>query len=760
MWVLGALVLTVAAIALRNAAAWYERPVPGLLVDVSGQVSFGLPDWEGTRLGLRFPQTVAPADAPELKGSRERTAVWDRAIGQAAERGFIVARVENKGHVQQVKLRIVPLEASGWWLYGGCSLIGGMLYAGAGLIALWASPRGRLARTFAVFGVNTGVFLLSLFDVHTQRSLTGPFLVAFSLAGVTLVMLALRLPDDVAFLRRRPFLEPVAYGFAIVQGLIAVVIYESGGDARLATAVFSAEVPICFVFFIVVLIIRYAMARGDRQEILRPLFLSMAPPYAVLTVGLTLAGTGVLGSFKSVVDILAYPMTLFAPFGSAYAFVKHDLWGSRALLSRIGTHVVLGAIATIAAVAIGAALAGSIGLGFRDAMAGAAASTIIAIALTALARRLSDSTLFRSRAEYKPTVEQLSTELLTITSPQEVARSIERTVRRWLPCDYVHLSLHEEPREVDAGADPTRAMNRETGELSLQVSFGSRSLASLEVGQKRGGALFTTEDVDLLRTIANQGALAIAHAQAYQELEQRRQQQAQAWRGEREALVETVAAEIAHEIRYPINYFRSVFERGARGEQLDSDDVDVGREEVDRLERLVAGLKRMAAHRLERTPESVTGLCARAEALLRDALGNRHLELQVDGMAVIRCDADKMLQVLVNLVSNGLEATGRDGRVGVSWESGPQGAELVVWDDGPGFVGDPARLFAPWFTTKPRGTGLGLAITHRLVRAHGWNVAAQRRDDRTAFVIAIRREDIVQLGTSVEPDSLRDVEVA
>jgi two-component system, NtrC family, sensor histidine kinase HydH len=263
--------------------------------------------------------------------------------------------------------------------------------------------------------------------------------------------------------------------------------------------------------------------------------------------------------------------------------------------------------------------------------------------------------------------------------------------------------------------------------------------------------------------LPNQGALALAHAQAYQELEQRRQQQAQAWRGEREALVETVAAEIAHEIRYPINYFRSVFERGARGEQLDADDVDVGREEVDRLERLVSGLKRMAAHRLERTPESVSNLCSRAEALLRDALGDRHVELHVDENAVIRCDTDKILQVLVNLLSNGLEAAGGAGRVGVSWQEAPHGADLVIWDDGPGFVGDPARLFAPWFTTKPRGTGLGLAITHRLVRAHGWNIAAQRRDSRTAFVIAIRKEDIVQSGASNgsdSSDSMREVEVA
>jgi signal transduction histidine kinase len=247
------------------------------------------------------------------------------------------------------------------------------------------------------------------------------------------------------------------------------------------------------------------------------------------------------------------------------------------------------------------------------------------------------------------------------------------------------------------------------------------------------------------------GGLALAHAHAYQELEDRRQAQAQAWRGEREALVETVAAEMAHEIRYPINYFRNLFERSAKGAQLDAEDIEVGREEVDRLERLVSGLKRMAAHRIERSPTSVSDLCTRVEALLRDSLGKRPIELDIGKDATLRCDPDKMTQVLVNLLSNGLEACGPNGRIGVDWVATPQGGELRVWDDGPGFVGEASRLFAPWYTTKPRGTGLGLAITHRLVRAHGWNVAAARRDSRTVFTVSVRYEDIVHDSASPKP---------
>jgi two-component system sensor histidine kinase HydH len=761
LWPLGALLILVATIAVRNSVVWYGRPIPGLLVDVSGSIStVGLPTWEGAKLGLRFPQKVRPAGVELPDGSLERTRAWDRAVAKSPSGAILRAELEDGTGRRLISLRMRPLEPLAWWLYAGGPIIAGLLYGGAALIALWASPRGRLARTFGIFSLNFAFFMLGMFDVHTQRSLAHVFFWSFALMPWTFAMLVMRLPDDVPLLRRFPALELICYLGAACLAAVCSVTYEVGGNTQGFQTLFGAILMVTSFVFTSVFGVRYWRARAERRRALLPLLLSMVPPYTIAGVGMLFGSVG--GSLKSLVDLLAWPAVTFAPLASAYAFVRHDLWGSRALLSRIGTHVALGALACVAAIAAGAALADGIGLGFRDALAGAAVSTLLGMTLLVAVRQLSDSTLFRSRAEYKPTIEQLSLELLMITSPEEVARAIERTVRKWLPCDRVELTL-----EGDGGSDielpSLSGTDDPVGDMQLAVAFGGRALARLDVGPKRGGALFTSEDLDLLRTIANQGALAIAHARAYQELEERRRQQAQAWRGEREALVETVAAEIAHEIRYPINYFRSVFERGAKGEALDAEDVDIGREEVDRLERLVSGLRRMAAHRLERSAISIGDLCSRADALLRDGLANRELEFDADPTVVLRCDLDKVIQILVNLVSNALEAAGEDGRVGVTWSESESGGELVVWDNGPGFLGDPARLFAPWFTTKQRGTGLGLAIAHRLVRAHGWNITAQRREDRTAFVISVRREDIVQVADSVNSmrrGALAEAEVA
>jgi signal transduction histidine kinase len=494
---------------------------------------------------------------------------------------------------------------------------------------------------------------------------------------------------------------------------------------------------------VVVFLVRFARARGERRTTLRALLLAMVPPLTILGFSQI---PDLRGTWAWLADLVAFPALSLPPLATAYAFVRHDLWGSRALLSRILTNVLVIAVVGLLSVGLGTALATELGAALPAALAGAAAAGVIAAISVAAALAAVERRLFPALAQYKPTIEQLSQELIHITSPEQVARAIEHNVERWLPCESVQLRLEPLAPALGSiaparppGQDDARAS---AGEIVLPVTFGAERLGLLHLGRKRGGALFSYDDLDLLHTIVNQGALALAHAHAYRELEARRRQQAAAWRGEREALVETVAAEIAHEVRYPLNFFRTSFERLARGVALDAEDVDIGREEIDRLERMVAGLRKMAAHRMQRRHVKLCELCERAEVLLRDTLGERSIPVDADPDVELRCDSDQATQILVNLLANALEAAGPEGDWGIELEHLSAGAELRVWDSGSGFVGDASRLFAPWYTTKERGTGLGLAITHRLVRAHGWSIVATRGQSRTVFSIGIPPVDV------------------
>lgn len=424
--------------------------------------------------------------------------------------------------------------------------------------------------------------------------------------------------------------------------------------------------------------------------------------------------------------------------------------GGRAL-----AWVVVCALSVAAGGGLGALLGAPFAHALLGSIGGAIAAAALVISTLRFARRGEDS----GRSLHKRALEQLSQELTSLASPSDVASAIERALQGLVVCETVEFSFgsveapHPTSAESESGEHPIGHSKRKHDplEVAFPVEFHGVRLGRLKVGRAPGGAPFAAHEAELVRTIAHEGALALAQAVAYSELEKRRKQQAAAWRDEREALVETLSAEIAHEVRYPINFFRTIFQRASGRRVLDDEDIEIGCEEVDRLERLVSGLRRMATQHLERRAVEVSELTSRAEVLLRDRMGDHPLIVDIEDEGAIHCDIDKITQVLVNLLANALDATEAKGGVGVAWRLTPRGGELSVWDTGPGFSGDPSRLFAPWYTTKPRGTGLGLAITHRLVRAHGWTIEAMRRDSKTLFVVAVPVSDVLLDGAHHAP---------
>src|SRR5262249_47093596 len=102
--------------------------------------------------------------------------------------------------------------------------------------------------------------------------------------------------------------------------------------------------------------------------------------------------------------------------------------------------------------------------------------------------------------------------------------------------------------------------------------------------------------------------------------------------------------------------------------------------------------------------------------------------LDLEPGVVARADADKVRQLVMNLLENALDALAavegsRQIDVAVAGVNGH--AALAIEDNGPGVPADALpRLFEPFFSLKPHGTGLGLAIAKRTVDAHGGRLAA------------------------------------
>jgi len=208
-----------------------------------------------------------------------------------------------------------------------------------------------------------------------------------------------------------------------------------------------------------------------------------------------------------------------------------------------------------------------------------------------------------------------------------------------------------------------------------------------------------------------------------------------------------MSAGIAHELNTPLAVAKGIIEKLDRDPARGLSDAESRLlvRVIGRLERLSDGLLDFA--RVREPGRDISGV----RAIVDDALqlvrldrdtGSAGIELanDVPEELAIACDADRLVQVFVNLVRNAADAVRSDGAGGSVHVSGraverdgSRWALLVVRDTGPGI--DPemlSRLFEPFASTKldARGTGLGLAVSEGIVREHGGTIIARNRADR------------------------------
>ncbi len=291
-------------------------------------------------------------------------------------------------------------------------------------------------------------------------------------------------------------------------------------------------------------------------------------------------------------------------------------------------------------------------------------------------------------------------------------------------------NAHERPR-LELLCETLRDLD---AELVLPLRAKGQVVGFWTLADARSRESFSSEEMDLLRAVADQIATSLENSKTFERVRAR----------DRFVSLGEMAAGLAHEIRNPLAAIRgavAVLQQPTDAKAAELWTVII--EEIARLNRVVESFLDYARPATRPAMIRDVGVFVKScvEAVSRSK-GRDGVELELDlepGLAELRADADQLERVVVNVVQNAYEALEERGRVKVAVRRSPAGdgwLEIQVDDDGPGMSDTTLeRAFIPFYTTKQQGTGLGLALCERLIRAQGGTIQLRSRPGEGTSVL-------------------------
>jgi len=307
--------------------------------------------------------------------------------------------------------------------------------------------------------------------------------------------------------------------------------------------------------------------------------------------------------------------------------------------------------------------------------------------------------------------------------------------------------------EADPSSVAVFARELQLGAYACAPLYGrDRPLGVLVVDNPQGREEIPPSRLGFLELFANLAGAAMENSMLLNRLEtahqELRETQERLIQGEKMAVLGEMAASVAHELRNPLVAIGGFAQRLARiaGAGREQEYASIIAREVHRMEEMLGNILAFTKKQMLCFAEChVPRLIDEAMTLEFDALTRGAVRLVTEiaePLPVIQGDAQKLRQVMINLIANARQAMAAGGVLTVRAYSatlrGDAAVAVEVEDTGGGIPADILRnIFNPFFTTKEAGTGLGLSISHRIVEQHRGQIEVENRVGGAAFILRL-----------------------
>ncbi len=214
---------------------------------------------------------------------------------------------------------------------------------------------------------------------------------------------------------------------------------------------------------------------------------------------------------------------------------------------------------------------------------------------------------------------------------------------------------------------------------------------------------------------------------------------------DRLAALGRVVAGVAHEVRNPLNSIKltlQLLERRSKKGIAASSEVQECLQEIDRLDMIVGRLLAFGRPAIaNRHTQDIAPLISQAIKMVHEPMQQKNVQIvitKVESDLVADVDGPQIIQVLINLLLNAIEASPSPGTVKLMAGSLGLNACVKIIDEGARIPDDVRpHVFDAYYTTKPNGSGLGLAVSREIVVNHGGALEFESEDAGTTFIMLL-----------------------
>jgi signal transduction histidine kinase len=206
--------------------------------------------------------------------------------------------------------------------------------------------------------------------------------------------------------------------------------------------------------------------------------------------------------------------------------------------------------------------------------------------------------------------------------------------------------------------------------------------------------------------------------------------------------LESLSARLAHEIKNPLAAIKGLANLVARAslDARNSERLAVIESEVARMEEIIRDYLSFSKplEVIDMAPVELGGLIDDVLGILEARASAAQVSLAREpGAATVVGDRRRLLEALLNLTANAIEATPPGGSVTVRAEPSESGATLRVHDTGRGLTPEElGRIGTPFHTTRPGGTGLGVVLARTVLRQHGGDLVYESEKGKGTTALA------------------------